>query len=777
MATLTWTDGEVYDVPDENVSKALAAGFKQASSEDLARSEARSSPIKAGVESAVRNLVPVAGQDILTQFQIGQTGQTEEEVVKAQNLRKQENPIASTIGAGVGFVAGPGKVLKPLTTPLRAAGLVGTASAGALEGTAMGLTEAVNESVLENQPLTAERLTASAMGSALTGGVIDFGFGVVGKGISALIKKAGSSSLSEFLRSKGDDISASMIDSKKWAKRYGAFEEDILKVAREEGVLTRGTALDDASVQAAKAAEQRIWGQISDHLESAQYFDPPKPQQMFDEVMGNLKKYERDPFAQVALKEVQSTLDTLVGQNATWGELWSAQGRWRRIADVGSDTIRNDVIDDARRSLRDFIMENAPKKLAAAQGAPELGASLRKLNQRYAAMDAFEKGLSDATAGFNARGLGFKEIAAGVAVGGVPGVATVAAGRLARKRGGFLVGETLNAMSESGLTQGIADSFRRNVMQRLSVAPELLGTFRATLEAAAARGSMDLMETHFQLANSTVGEEYMTTMGMSPEGPEEMDGMSQRLAALDAVKRAADAQELQLSAAADGLFGSTPGRKSGLSVSDLSPKEFEKTVKGLRDIIADPERMFANIPPEMHGAAPLTAGQTAASMLNAARYLDSKAPKNPYEGMPPAIAPQWAPSAAELDQFNRYREAVVAPASVLKNLAKGYIAPEQVEALQAVYPQMYAKLQQQITERMMMLKKPLEYQQRLALAAIIGPGALSMSPQQVQILQEAQGLAAGQESGQGKAMKGPDGRQDVNEAQIQTESQKLEARA
>jgi hypothetical protein len=266
-------------------------------------------------------------------------------------------------------------------------------------------------------------------------------------------------------------------------------------------------------------------------------------------------------------------------------------------------------------------------------------------------------------------------------------------------------------------------------------------------------------------------------MGMVSETPEEMDGMSARLSALSAVKSAADAQELALASAADGLLGTAPGRKGSSTIEPLSEKDFSKTMTNIRDMLVDPERMYARIPPEMHGAAPLTAGQTAMTMINAARYLDSKAPKNPYEGMPPAIAPQWAPSPAELDQFNRYREAVVAPANVLKNMAKGYIAPEQVEAIQAVYPAMYADLQQKISERLMMLKKPLAYQQRAALAAIIGPGALGMSPQQVQILQQTQMLASGQDSGQGKPMKGPDGRQDVNESQIQTESQKLEGRA
>lgn len=776
MAVLIWTDGKSYDVPDDKVNQALADGFKQPTAADLSRESAGQQPVRAALESAVSNFVPVVGPTLVKSFSEGFDAATPEQAAAGIKARQEENPVSSTVGAGAGFLAGPAKVLKPFTAPLRAAGLLGTAAAGGLEGTAMGLSEAANESVLGDTPLTAERLASAAIAPALTGAAIDFGFGVVGKGASALIKKAGSSTVSEFLKSKGDDITTSMIDSKKWAKQYGTYEHDILRVAREEGVLHRGTSLDQASVQAAKAAEQRIWGQISDYLEGAQYFNPPKQADVVDGVLGALKKYDRNPLAEGAMAEVQGVMEKMANQNSTWSELWGLQSQWRKVADAGGQTVRNDVLDDARRALREYIMDNAPKKIATAQGVADLGTSLRDLNKRYAAMDAFERGLSDATAAFEARGLGAKEIAAGVIVGGPAGAATVAAGHYARKRGGFLLGETLNALSESNLTKGLAESFRKNVMQRLATAPDLLGPFRATLEAASARGAMDLMETHTGLALSTVGPEYLTTMGMSPESPEEMAGFSQRLASLDAIKRAADAQEIAMSAAADGLLGTAPGRKSSRVGSTMSAKDYKTTMEGLRKVLMDPESMYAQIPPDLHGTAPMTVGQTAAAVLNAARYLDSKAPKNPYEGMPPAVAPQWEPSPAELDKFNRYREAVENPARVLKNMAQGYIAPEQVEALKAVYPAMYADLQQKLGERLMMQKKPLSYQQRMALSAVLGPTALGMSPQQVQVLQQSQALAWGQQAGQGKSVKPPDGRQDVNEEQVQTEAQKLEAR-
>ena len=75
----------------------------------------------------------------------------------------------------------------------------------------------------------------------------------------------------------------------------------------------------------------------------------------------------------------------------------------------------------------------------------------------------------------------------------------------------------------------------------------------------------------------------------------------------------------------------------------------------------------------------------------------------------------------------------------------------------------------------MQTHKPLNYQQKTAIMSILGPGAVGMSPQQVQILQQSFQQASGQQQGGG--MKKPDGRQSVDqEKNQQTQAQRLEAR-
>lgn len=775
MAFVTGPDGRDYTLDDAELPKALAQGFRvrQPTADEQARAIAADSPLQAGVESAARTFLPVVGEDLLTAFEQGQTGQTEEQVLESQRRRKQENPIATAIGSGAGFIAGPGKLLKPITAPMRAAGLLGTATAGMAEGALMGVDEAINESMLDNQPLTSERLAANVLPSMLMGGAVDFGMGALAKGTSAILKKAAGSSLSDFLSSKADDLSIGMIDRAAWAKKYGVFEDDIAKIAREEGVLSMGTQLDEASVAASKAATERVGQQMADELAGAQKFRPPDQDKIFETVMEKLRArgLERDPLAQNAIKEVQETLDFMKNQGSTYQEYWNLQSRWRTAADVGQ-TAKADVLDVARKELRDTIMD-------AVQGGAGSVNRLRELNRRYAALNAFEDGLADATRRYEAShgpGLIGTVAAAGAFSGGgaIPAAGTLVANRMLRKRGGFLVGEALKKLSDSDMIGRVSKSFEQVMAKRLAV-PELLGPFRATLEAAAAQGSDALLQTHMQLSTSRVGPEYLATLGMEPPSPDRAAAVSGRLAALESMKRAADENEVLMASAADGLFGAAPGRKGGVS-STMSRKEYEKALEGIRATLRDPESAYAKIPAEFQSAAPGLMGMTALTALNAARFLEQRAPKNPYEGMPPSVAPRWAPSAEELDRFSRLKEAVESPARVLKNMSAGYMSPDQIEAIKAVYPAMYADLQQKIGERLAVYPKALSYKQKLALSAVIGPGALGMSPQQVQVLQQAQALASGAGNGQGQPVKRPDGRQDVNEDQMTTESEKLEAR-
>lgn len=411
------------------------------------------------------------------------------------------------------------------------------------------------------------------------------------------------------------------------------------------------------------------------------------------------------------------------------------------------------------------------------------GAQLRQTGRDAAAAQALAKMIGKRAQSIESSGglLGLgslKSIGAG-AVGGsfggpVGAIAGAALETQMRKRGGLLGGAALRAIAESRVTSGISRGLAGRIGTILSTAPEVLGAYRYPLAVAAAKGADALVQEHLRLASSDQGQHYLSTLGLPVESPEEVDAAGQRLAVLDALEASTQAQTEELDAAVSGLFGASPGRKGSVSAV-MAPKEFKVASESIAAILKDPTAAFEQVPAELRAGAPATATEAAGKLVQIAQFLDSKMPKSPFQGMPAALAPPWQPSSVEIDRFGRYAEAVNQPARVLKNMARGFISPEQVEALQAVYPAMYADLQQKISERLLMQKKPLPYQQRAALAAILGPQALGMTPQQVQILQQSQVMSAG--AGQpGSATKGPDGRGDVDEESIQTESQKLEKR-
>ncbi len=806
MAYVTAPDGSTGEVPDEQLQDAVAQGFKprEPSASELAKAKAGESNVRSGVEGAVRTILPVAGAEIMANIASEISGESPRKELQSQNLRKEENPIASTVGEIGGFVAGPGKLLGGATAGLRATGLLGKAAAGGVEGGLMGLTEALNESTLGNVPLTAENLAARTMGGMLGGGVTDLGMGVIGKGASALMKKAGGVALRDTLNQLSDKVLTSQLATKAQLGKDGLAKNmpDILRYAKDEGIIT-STTTADTLVEAVAKKEAALSPSFTAILDTVQTSHPAEAAAagILDDVAKALKPYEKGLLAPEAAKSFSDIKTVLEMPGVTWRDVHALQTDLRKLLPRNDSTVlvgRKEILDKVQSTLSESVKTRIDDGLKAMgdSGAmsPELqamglgsGSAMRQLSKEWYMVMRLEDMATDRVASQASGGLSLKDMVAGGGYGSAAlalatGHPLAAAGlaassygaKVVRERGGFVLGGALHALSKSDLLEGVAKSFQKNVQGRLSMAPEALGAFRATIEQASSQGAADLLETHMQLANSTQGPEYLAAMGMKPENDLEVEGAGARLSAFEALKRNAAEHEAQMDSAVDGLFGNAPGRKSNVT-SAFSSKDFDATMANVRRILQDPESVYRSVPPELHGAAPSTVGATGGVVLQAAKFLDSKAPKSPYVGVPESIAPQWRPNDVDLDRFNRYREAIESPAKALKNMAQGYVSPEQLEAIKAVYPTMYSELQEKINERLMSAKKPLSYQQKLAVMSIIGPSAIGMSQAQQHILQATFQAPGNEDPGGG--MKKPDGRQQVDPMKNQaTQSQRIEGR-
>jgi hypothetical protein len=101
-------------------------------------------------------------------------------------------------------------------------------------------------------------------------------------------------------------------------------------------------------------------------------------------------------------------------------------------------------------------------------------------------------------------------------------------------------------------------------------------------------------------------------------------------------------------------------------------------------------------------------------------YLLSKLP-----AQPPSMSPlqtetkQRPPAPADVQRFERYARAVDDPLSVVKDMARGRISREGVEALRVVYPRLYAQAQGAVRLALSTRKQPLTWEQQKQLAILL----------------------------------------------------------
>jgi hypothetical protein len=114
------------------------------------------------------------------------------------------------------------------------------------------------------------------------------------------------------------------------------------------------------------------------------------------------------------------------------------------------------------------------------------------------------------------------------------------------------------------------------------------------------------------------------------------------------------------------------------------------------------------------------------------------------------------PSAAELAQFHRYVDAVEDPKILLAQAAKGVLTPETIEAVQTVYPALFAKIQTTILDKISSYRGVVPYQQRLTISALLGGQDLdgTMNPAMIAATQMIFGVEKQQAAQQPKAIKG-----------------------
>lgn len=409
------------------------------------------------------------------------------------------------------------------------------------------------------------------------------------------------------------------------------------------------------------------------------------------------------------------------------------------------------------------------------------GAQLRQTGREAKAAMVLAKALKnratslEAAAGSNSTTLGtIASLASGNPLPIVGALAGDALKDNVKKRGGFVLGSVLRKLGDSQAIESIANGLQQRVGQVLSTAPGMLGGARIPLEAAFARGSMALLEEYTRIAHTPDGPAVMASLGMQQESPDELEAVGGRLAAMDALHAAQKDIDHRIDLGISSVLGNKTGPMPKFKSPDTSG--FKARVEQMKQTLTDPQKAFETVPNELLTGAPSTTAELVNKLLTANQFLLSKAPQDPFEGMPKALKPTWEPSAADISKFYRYVEAVEQPAKMLEKMAHGAFTLEHRDALQAVYPALYEDIKARMYDRLAEWEKPLPYGKKAMLSQFFGTSVLGLKPGSLNIIQQSFEPDSGQDSpSQGGSR--PDGREVLDaDKNALTQAQRIEAK-
>ena len=140
---------------------------------------------------------------------------------------------------------------------------------------------------------------------------------------------------------------------------------------------------------------------------------------------------------------------------------------------------------------------------------------------------------------------------------------------------------------------------------------------------------------------------------------------------------------------------------------------------------------------------------------SALSFINSKMPQVQMS----ALEAPRVPSSNDIMKLNRYVSALAHPEIVMARISAGVASDEEIEALRAVYPQMFAKIQKQITSS---LKQGGKYSagQKRVMSSVVGvPLSRETSPATTAAIQAAAFGAPEEAKGNDKKLKLADGRE------------------
>lgn len=151
----------------------------------------------------------------------------------------------------------------------------------------------------------------------------------------------------------------------------------------------------------------------------------------------------------------------------------------------------------------------------------------------------------------------------------------------------------------------------------------------------------------------------------------------------------------------------------------------EKLSKDMGKLASSPNIMNEELAkitgPMVEGGAPNIGEAMHYKLISGMEYLATQIPRPHNPKNPFAPAQEWLPSDQEIAAFERKLEVVQNPYTVLDELENGTLTKDHIDALKAVYPQIYQTIQKKVQDAVINGNaEPIPYQSRAKLSLLMG---------------------------------------------------------
>lgn len=277
----------------------------------------------------------------------------------------------------------------------------------------------------------------------------------------------------------------------------------------------------------------------------------------------------------------------------------------------------------------------------------------------------------------------------------------------------------------------------------------------AKVEKQASKSGLSFLDQLYALNSISAGNPGIGVAGIAARKYAESD-IRKRLILMKQIEKANNTVENKLKKSIKNFF--TKEKKSSIPIStgiltktnfalagseDKSkPKNkkeaFKKLSNNLREMQNNPEKITNLLQTNSlitSESAVNTGVALNSTLIKAVNFLNAKLPKDSSTGTGMFVRP-YEPSSIELAKFERYLTAIENPMSVLDDLESGSVTREGVEAIQAVYPDLYQRIQTNAMEEI--AKNPeIGYNKRVQMGILLNiPSDTSLEPSNIIGLQQ-----------------------------------------